>query len=127
MESDHEILDLKGLNLNKLEPSKQNPVGNLSPSEVFVLENQKRYIQLQEEESSTEDITEDLLNLTKKLSLGQMAHTDDFTLEETMNSVELDHFKMDSHYNFKSAMTYKRLLKEGKVKKIEDLNFIEVC
>lgn len=119
-------VDLKSLNLNKLEENKLGKSSNLSSSEKFVLENQSKYIKLHEEENVCEDITQQLFSLSEKLKLGQMIHTQDFTLEETMNSVELDHYKMDSHYNFKNALTYKVLLREGKIKSIDKLNYEEV-
>jgi hypothetical protein len=59
------------------------------------------------------------------LKLGEMKQTVDFNLEETMNCVELNHPKMDYHYNYKSANTYKKLHKQGLVKKITDLSFEE--
>jgi hypothetical protein len=117
-------LSLKDLGIKKLETeTKPNP--NLSASEKYIIENKTKYIQIHEDLDSCEDITTKLLNMTEELKQGQMIHTDDFTLEETMNSVELDHFKMDSHYNFKAALTYKRLLREGRIKNIKDLNLTE--
>jgi hypothetical protein len=94
----------------------------LSPQEQYILDNKEKYISLQENQSETLDITNELLSLTEKFSLGQMIHTEDFTLEETMNSVELDHFKMDAHFNYKEAGTFRKLFKLGKVKKMSDLS-----
>jgi len=58
--------------------------------------------------------------------LGEFKCTEDFNLEETMNSVEINHFKMDPHANYKDAKTYLKLKKLGKIKKMEDLNLKEV-
>ena len=43
-----------------------------------------------------------------------------------MNSVELNHFKMDPHYQYKEANTYKKLIKLEKIKDQKDLNLKEV-
>jgi len=58
--------------------------------------------------------------------LGEYKCTDDFNLEETMNSVEINHFKMDPHAGYKDANTYLKLIKLEKIKKMEDLNLKEV-
>lgn len=98
----------------------------LSQHEKFILQNKEKIITLNENSAYCVDVTEEILQSTEKFSIGEMIHTDDFTLEETMNSVELNHYKMDSHYNYTEANTYKKLLKEGKIKKIEDLSGEEV-
>ena len=101
-------------------------ISNLSEPEKYILDNRSNYIKLNEDDGEVTDITKDLLSLCDDFKLGQMIHTDDFTLEETMNAVELDHFKMDSHYNYKGANTYRKLLREGKIMKMEDLTYEEV-
>jgi len=99
----------------------------LSLSEKYIYENKNKYIALNENSSEmVTDITKELLDLTDAFQIGEMVTTKDFTLEETMNSVELNHQKMDSHYNYYEAQTYKKLLREEKIKKIYDLNNEEV-
>lgn len=97
----------------------------LSSQEQYILDNKQKYITLEESPDETLDITNELLSLTEKFSMGQMVHTEDFTLEETMNSVELDHFKMDAHFNYTEAGTYKKLFRLGKVKRMSDLSYKE--
>ena len=101
-------------------------ITQLSAHEKYIYENKEKFIKLNEESSEFMDITDELLNLTENFSIGEMIHTTDFTLEETMNSVELNHFKMDSHYNNFEANTFKKLIREEKVKKMEDLSNEEV-
>ncbi len=60
------------------------------------------------------------------MKLGEYQCTKDFDLEETMNSVEVNHFKMDPHANYREANTYLKLMRSGKIKKMEDLNLKEV-
>ena len=64
------------------------------------------------------------LNLA--LKLGEYKSTEDFTLEDTMNSVEVNHIKMDPHCKYREANTFLKLFSSGKVKKMEDLNLNEV-
>jgi hypothetical protein len=103
-----------------------NTINELSQQEKIIIENKSQYISLEEETSNSVDITEELLDLTNKFSLGEMIHTPDFTLAETMSSVELNHVKMDPHFNNREANTFTKLLREQRVKKIEDLTYREV-
>ncbi len=59
-------------------------------------------------------------------SLGEYKCTDDFNLEETMNSVELNHFKMDPHFQYREANTYKKLIRLNKIDAIKDLDLKKV-
>ena len=102
-------------------------INELSQQENKIVENKSLYISLEEDTSNiSEDVTDELLGLTQKFSLGEMIHTSDFTLAETMSSVELNHMKMDPHFNNREANTFAKLLREGKVKNMEDLTYREV-
>jgi hypothetical protein len=94
--------------------------------EKNIIENKDKYILLNENAEESLNITEDLKDLVKKLSLGQMVHTVDFKLKDTMSAVELNHFKMDPHFNNNEVETYKKLLRNGVIKPITDLNYSEV-
>lgn len=100
-------------------------IENASSNEKKILENKDNYIKINESEE-VEDITNMILDFSKNLKLGEMIHSSDFNLEETMNSVELNHKKMDFHANYREAQTFKKLIREGKIKKMEELTNEEV-
>jgi len=110
--------------------------GNSSSHQIEkkIFENREEYVKLNET-SNLEDIKDQIFNICQSkiilflksaLQLGEYKCTDDFNLEDTMNSVEVNHFKMDPHCNYREANTYLKLIKGGKIKKIEDLNIKEV-
>ncbi len=105
-----------------------NKLSGLSPHERFIYENKDDYVKINEGDCNNEliDVTDELMKLTENFKLGEMIKTDDFSLEDTMNSVELDHYKMDTHSNYYEVNTYRKLIREGKVKCMEDLNYEEV-
>jgi hypothetical protein len=104
----------------------KNTLNELSQQEKTIIDNKSKYIQLEEDQSASLDVTKELLELSDKFLLGEIIHTPDFTLAETMASVELNHFKMDPHFNNREANTFRKLLKEGKIKIIEELTNREV-
>ena len=101
-------------------------INELSLQEKIIIDNKSKYITLEEDTSAVTDITDEIFKLSEKFSLGEMIHTSDFTLAETMASVQLNHFKMDPHFNNREANTFKKLLRDAKIKNIEDLTYREV-
>jgi len=101
-------------------------MNELSQQEKLIIDNKLKYIQLEEDISASKDITKELLELPDKFSLGEMIQTEDFSLADSMASVELNHFKMDPHFNNREANTLRKLLKEGKIKIKEELTNREV-
>ena len=65
--------------------------------EKNIISNKHSYILLNENPDCSVDILNDIQNLYKHFELGQMVHTEDFKLEDTMSAVELNHLKMDPH------------------------------
>ena len=101
-------------------------LNELSQQEKLIIDNKFKYIQLEEDISSSKDITKELLELSEKFYLGEMIQTEDFSLADSMASVELNHFKMDPHFNNREANTFRKLLREGKIKIKEELTNREV-
>ncbi len=131
----------EAININSQKPKEAN-IGEVNSSsqqtEKIIYDSREDYIKLNEL-GKVKDIKDEIFSFCesknlcflkafffKDLKLGEYKCTSDFNLEDTMNSVEVNHFKMDPHANYREANTYLKQLRLGKVKKMEDLNLKEV-
>ena len=97
----------------------------LKQQENELLSNKLAYIALNEENTNVKDITSEIFNTISNMTFNQKFETEDFNLQETMGATEIDHFKMDSHFQYKSTLTYKSAIKQGLIKNIKDLSLEE--
>lgn len=141
MEANEEMEFGQDININADKAHKEANIGESSSSshliEKKIYELREEYIKLNES-SNVKDIKDEIFNTSAckiffifylfliALSLGEYKCTNDFILEETMNSVEINHFKMDPHSRYRDANTYLKLLSLGKIKKMDELNLKEV-
>ena len=103
---------------------KQNSEKNLQ-SENEYIKNQELYIKLNENESETQDITDDMKNILNSLKLGEIIKTEDFKFLDTMSAIELNHYKMDPHFQNEKVENCKVKIEKKLVKEMKDLNLDE--
>jgi hypothetical protein len=147
MEKKDEI-DIDSLiGLEKAEKQKEQKI-EINPnliSEKNTYDSRAKYIKLYEGEKGI-DITNEIFKISESkkkvfflfdiiynfllyflgFSLGDYKCTTDFNLEDTMNSVEVNHYKMDPHYNYKEANTYRKLIRLNKIDPMKDLDLKKV-
>ena len=55
-----------------------------------------------------------------------MIYSKDFTLLDSMNSLEIGHPKMDLHYDFQKSITFKKAIKSSQIKDYKSLDYIDI-
>lgn len=108
-----------------MESPQEKPQGPKDPDELEIIKNKDKYIALNEKKDLTEDVTEEISNFIKTLKQGQMIQSADFTLENTMSAIEINHYKMDPHCHNEKVSTYKSLIKKKAIKPIDELDIEE--
>ena len=105
------------------------------PSERLIYQNRDIYIKLGENDSddTSIDITEKIKDYAKSifslkldLKLGEMIYSKDFNLLNSMNSLEIGHPKMDLHFDFQKAITYKKAISTNQIKDYKNLEYIDI-
>lgn len=109
-----------------------NTLQELSPLEIKQKENEdmlflnkEKYINLVEGNEKI-DVTESIKSYIKSMEINKRVHTEKFNYEETMSAVEIDHPKMDPHYRYNEEMTYKKGIRQGRIKSITQLEEKEI-
>ena len=86
--------------------------------------NKELYIKLNESEEVI-DITNDMKNILDTLKLGEIIQTDDFKLIDTMSAIELNHYKMDLHFQNEKVENCKTKIEKKIIKDIKNLTIEE--
>ena len=104
-------------------------------SERLIYQNKEIYISIGEfdRNDNSIDITGKIQDYAKSntcnkidLKLGEMIYSKDFNLLNSMNSLEIGHPKMDLHYDFQKAITYKKALITNQIKDYDYLNYVDM-
>ena len=124
----NEIIDSEKKEKNEEEEKKNEEKQNVEKNaqlECEYIKNQDLYIKLNENESETQDITNDMQNILNSLKLGEIIQSEDFKFLDTMSAIELNHYKMDPHFENEKVENCKVKIEKKIVKEMKDLNLEE--
>ena len=89
------------------------------------IKNKDLYIKLNESDSDVIDITNDMKNILNNLKLGEIIQADDFKFIDTMSAIELNHYKMDPHFQNEKVENCKTKIEKKIIKEMKNLNLEE--
>ena len=121
----NEIIDSEKKEKNEEEEKKNEEKQNVEKNaqlECEYIKNQDLYIKLNENESETQDITNDMQNILNSLKLGEIIQSEDFKFLDTMSAIELNHYKMDPHFGNEKVENCKVKIEKKIIKEMKDLN-----
>ena len=90
------------------------------------IKNKDLYIKLNESDSDVIDITNDMKNILNNLKLGEIIQADDFKFIDTMSAIELNHYKMDPHFQNEKVENCKTKIEKKIIKEMKNLNLEEI-